>query len=158
MRENKLENQVEVLTDLVAENKKLREKVGQLKHLRKLDLEFLGILVWGYGIDKDKYNAMDKRIYSGYSNYKQHTYDWDWLQEFVANEREIDPLFDRIELIKNELRRDREEQQRKQLEEYELYLKKEEEQKKKEEEEKVVLSLTPETITKAKNGELDETK
>ena len=158
MRENKLENQVEVLTDLIAENKKLREKVGQLKHLRRMDLEFLGILVWGYGIDKDKYNSMDKRIYSGYSNYKQHTYDWDWLSEFVANEREIDPLFDRIELIKNELRRDREEQQRKQLEEYELYLKKKEEQKKKEEEEKVVLSLTPETITKAKNGELDETE
>jgi len=158
MRVNKLENQVEVLTDLIAENIQLREKVGQLKHLRRMDLEFLGILVWGYGIDKDKYNAMDKRIYSGYSNYEQHTYDWDWLSEFVANEREIDSLFDRIELIKNELRRDREEQQRKQLEEYELYLKKEEEQKKKEEEEKVVLSLTPETITKAKNGELDETK
>ena len=158
MRVNKLENQVEVLTDLIAENRQLREKVGQLKHLRRMDLEFLGILVWGYGIDKDKYNAMDKRIYSGYSNYEQHTYDWDWLSEFVANEREINPLFDRIELIKNELRRDREEQQRKQLEEYELYLKKKEEQKKKEEEEKVVLSLTPETITKAKNGELDETK
>ena len=155
MRVNKLENQVEVLTDLVAENKKLREKVGQLKHLRRMDLEFLGILVWGYGIDKDKYNAMDKRIYSGYSNYKQHTYDWDWLMDYVANERDIDPLFDRIELINNEVRRDREEQQRKDLE---LYLKQKAEQKKKEEEEKVVLSLTPETITKAKNGELDETK
>ena len=155
MRVNKLENQVEVLTDLVAENKKLREKVGQLKHLRRLDLEFLGILVWGYGIDKDKYNAMDKRIYSGYSNYKQHTYDWDWLMDYVADERDIDPLFDRIELINNEVRRDREEQQRKDLE---LYLKRKAEQKKKEEEEKVVLSLTPETITKAKNGELDETK
>ena len=152
---SKLENQVEVLTDLVAENKKLREKVGQLKHLRRMDLEFLGILVWGYGIDKDKYNAMDKRIYSGYSNYKQHTYDWDWLMDYVANERDIDPLFDRIELINNEVRRDREEQQRKDLE---LYLKQKAEQKKKEEEEKVVLSLTPETITKAKNGELDETK
>lgn len=152
MRVNKLENQVEVLTDLVAENKKLREKVGQLKHLRRMDLEFLGILVWGYGIDKDKYNAMDKRIYSGYSNYKQHTYDWDWLMDYVANERDIDPLFDRIELINNEVRRDREEQQRKDLE---LYLKQKAEQKKKEEEEKVVLSLTPETITKAKNGELD---
>jgi hypothetical protein len=158
MRVNKLENQVEVLTDLVAENKKLREKVGQLKHLRRIYLEFLGILVWGYGIDKDKYNAMDKRIYSGYSTYKEHTYDWDWLMTCVAEERDIEPLFDRIELINNEVRRDREEQQRKQLEEYELYLKKKEEQKKKEEEEKVVLSLTPETITKAKNGELDETK
>lgn len=155
MRVNKLENQIEVLTDLVAENKKLREKVGQLKHLRRLDLEFLGILVWGYGIDKDKYNAMDKRIYSGYSNYKQHTYDWDWLMDYVANERDIDSLFDRIELINNEVRRDREEQQRKDLE---LYLKQKAEQKKKEEEEKVVLSLTPETITKAKNGELDETE
>lgn len=155
MRVNKLENQVEVLTDLVAENKKLREKVGQLKHLRRLDLEFLGILVWGYGIDKDKYNAMDKRIYSGYSTYKKHTYDWDWLMDYVADERDIDPLFDRIELINNEVRRDREEQQRKDLE---LYLKQKAEQKKKEEEEKVVLSLTPETITKAKNGELDETK
>jgi hypothetical protein len=155
MRVNKLENQVEVLTDLVAENKKLREKVGQLKHLRRLDLEFLGILVWGYGIDKDKYNAMDKRIYSGYSNYKQHTYDWDWLMDYVANERDIDSLFDRIELINNEVRRDREEQQRKDLE---LYLKQKAEQKKKEEQEKVVLSLTPETITKAKNGELDETE
>ena len=155
MRVNKLENQVEVLTDLVAENKKLREKVGQLKHLRRLDLEFLGILVWGYGIDKDKYNAMDKRIYSGHSTYKKHTYDWDWLMDYVANERDIDPLFDRIELINNEVRRDREEQQRKDLE---LYLKQKAEQKKKEEEEKVILSLTPETITKAKNGELDETK
>lgn len=155
MRVNKLENQVEVLTDLVAENKKLREKVGQLKHLRRMDLEFLGILVWGYGIDKDKYNSMDKRIYSGYSTYKEHTYDWDWLMTTVAEERDIQPLFDRIELINNELRRDREEQERKYLEEYELYLKEKEEQKKKEEEEKVVLSLTPETITKAKNGELD---
>lgn len=155
MRVNKLENQVEVLTDLVAENKKLREKVGQLKHLRRLDLEFLGILVWGYGIDKDKYNAMDKRIYSGHSTYKKHTYDWDWLMDYVANERDIDPLFDRIELINNEVRRDREEQQRKDLE---LYLKQKAEQKKKEEEEKVILSLTPETITKAKNGELDETE
>jgi hypothetical protein len=158
MRVNKLENQVEVLTDLIAENKKLREKVGQLKHLRRMDLEFLGILVWGYGIDKDKYNSMDKRIYSGYSTYKEHTYDWDWLMTTVAEERDIQPLFDRIELINNELRRDREEQERKYLEEYELYLKEKEEQKKKEEEEKVVLSLTPETITKAKNGELDETK
>ncbi len=158
MRVNKLENQVEVLTDLVAENKKLREKVGQLKHLRRMDLEFLGILVWGYGIDKDKYNAMDKRIYSGYSTYKEHTYDWDWLMTTVAEERDIQPLFDRIELINNELRRDREEQERENLELYELYLKQEEEQKKKEEEEKVVLALTPETITKAKNGELDETK
>ena len=158
MRVNKLENQVEVLTDLIAENRQLREKVGQLKHLRRMDLEFLGILVWGYGIDKDKYNSMDKRIYSGYSTYKEHTYDWDWLMTSVAEERDIQPLFDRIELINNELRRDREEQERKYLEEYELYLKEKEEQKKKEEEEKVVLSLTPETITKAKNGELDETK
>ena len=155
MRVNKLENQVEVLTDLVADNKKLREKVGQLKHLGRIYLEFLGILVWGYGIDKDKYNAMDKRIYSGYSTYKKHTYDWDWLMTCVAEERDIQPLFDRIELINNEVRRDREEQQRKDLE---LYLKQKAEQKKKEEEEKVVLSLTPETITKAKNGELDETE
>ena len=158
MRVNKLENQVEVLTDLIAENRQLREKVGQLKHLRRMDLEFLGILVWGYGIDKDKYNSMDKRIYSGYSTYKEHTYDWDWLMTSVAEERDIQPLFDRIELINNELRRDREEQERKYLEEYELYLKEKEEEKKKEEEEKVVLSLTPETITKAKNGELDETE
>jgi hypothetical protein len=155
MRVNKLENQVEVLTDLVADNKKLREKVGQLKHLGRIYLEFLGILVWGYGIDKDKYNAMDERIYSGYSTYKEHTYDWDWLMTCVAEERDIQPLFDRIELINNEVRRDREEQQRKDLE---LYLKQKAEQKKKEEEEKVVLSLTPETITKAKNGELDETE
>jgi hypothetical protein len=155
MRVNKLENQVEVLTDLVADNKKLREKVGQLKHLGRIYLEFLGILVWGYGIDKDKYNAMDERIYAGYSTYKEHTYDWDWLMTCVAEERDIQPLFDRIELINNEVRRDREEQQRKDLE---LYLKQKAEQKKKEEEEKVVLSLTPETITKAKNGELDETE
>ena len=158
MRVNKLENQVEVLTDLVADNKKLKERVDLLEHLRKMDLEFLCILVWGYGIDKDKYNAMDKRIYSGYSTYKKHTYDWDWLMDYVADEEDTGAIFDRIELINNEVRRDREEQQRKQLEEYELYLKEKEEQKKKEEEEKVVLSLTPETITKAKNGELDETK
>jgi len=158
MRVNKLENQVEVLTDLVADNKKLKEKVELLEHLRKMDLEFLCILVWGYGIDKDKYNAMDKRIYSGHSTYKKHTYDWDWLMDYVADEENTGAIFDRIELIKNELRRDREEQERKYLEEYELYLKEKEEQKKKEEEEKVVLSLTPETITKAKNGELDETK
>ncbi len=155
MRVNKLENQVEVLTDLVADNKKLKEKVGQLKQLGRIYLEFLGILVWGYGIDKDKYNAMDERIYSGYSTYKEHTYDWDWLMTCVSEERDIQPLFDRIELINNEVRRDREEQQRKDLE---LYLKQKAEQKKKEEEEKVVLSLTPETITKAKNGELDETE
>lgn len=155
MRVNKLENQVEVLTDLVADNKKLKEKVELLEHLRKMDLEFLCILVWGYGIDKDKYNAMDKRIYSGYSTYKKHTYDWDWLMDYVADEEDTGAIFDRIELINNEVRRDREEQQRKDLE---LYLKQKAEQKKKEEEEKVVLSLTPETITKAKNGELDETE
>jgi len=159
MRVNKLENQVEVLTDLVAENKKLREKVGQLKHLGRIYLEVLGILVWGYGIDKDKYNAMDERIYSGYSTYKEHTYDWDWLMTCVAEERDIQPLFDRIELIKNELRRDREEQQKRLRKDLELYLKQKEEQKKKEEEEeKIVLTLTPEIIEKAKNGELDETK
>ena len=158
MRVNKLENQVEVLTDLIADNKKLKEKVELLTHLRRMDLEFLCILVWGYGIDKDKYNAMDKRIYSGYSTYKKHTYDWDWLMDYVADEEDTGAIFDRIELINNEVKRDKEEKQRKELEEYELYLKQKEEQKKKEEEEKIVLSLTPEIIEKAKNGELDETK
>jgi leucyl aminopeptidase len=158
MRVNKLENQVEVLTDLIVDNKKLKEKVELLTHLRRMDLEFLGILVWGYGIDKDKYNAMDKRIYSGYSTYKKHTYDWDWLMDYVADEEDTGAIFDRIELINNEVKRDKEEKQRKELEEYELYLKQKEEQKKKEEEEKIVLTLTPEIIEKAKNGELDETK
>jgi leucyl aminopeptidase len=158
MRVNKLENQVEVLTDLIADNKKLKEKVELLTHLRRMDLEFLCILVWGYGIDKDKYNAMDKRIYSGYSTYKKHTYDWDWLMDYVADEEDTGAIFDRIELINNEVKRDKEEKQRKELEEYELYLKQKEEQKKKEEEEKIVLTLTPEIIEKAKNGELDETK
>jgi hypothetical protein len=157
MRVNKLENQVEVLTDLIADNKKLKEKVELLTHLRRMDLEFLCILVWGYGIDKDKYNAMDKRIYSGYSTYKKHTYDWDWLMDYVADEEDTGAIFDRIELInyENEVKRDKEEKQRKELE---LYLKQKEEQKKKEEEEKIVLTLTPEIIEKAKNGELDETK
>ena len=155
MRVNKLENQVEVLTDLIADNKKLKEKVELLEHLRKMDLEFLCILVWGYGIDKHRYNSMDKRIYSGYSTYKKHTYDWDWLMDYVADEENTGAIFDRIELINNEVKRDREEQERKNLE----YLKRqEEERKKKEEEEKVVLNLTSETITKAKNGELDETE
>jgi leucyl aminopeptidase len=158
MRVNKLENQVEVLTDLIADNKKLKEKVELLTHLRRMDLEFLCILVWGYGIDKDKYNAMDKRIYSGYSTYKKHTYDWDWLMDYVADEEDTGAIFDRIELINNEVKRDKEEKQRKELEEYELYLKQKEEQKKKEEEEKIVLTLTPEIIEKAKNGELDETE
>ena len=158
MRVNKLENQVEVLTDLIADNKKLKEKVELLTHLRRMDLEFLCILVWGYGINKDKYNAMDKRIYSGYSTYKKHTYDWDWLMDYVADEEDTGAIFDRIELINNEVKRDKEEKQRKELEEYELYLKQKEEQKKKEEEEKIVLTLTPEIIEKAKNGELDETK
>ena len=158
MRVSKLENQVEVLTDLIADNKKLKEKVELLTHLRRMDLEFLCILVWGYGIDKDKYNAMDKRIYSGYSTYKKHTYDWDWLMDYVADEEDTGAIFDRIELINNEVKRDKEEKQRKELEEYELYLKQKEEQKKKEEEEKIVLTLTPEIIEKAKNGELDETK
>jgi len=152
---NELENQIQVLTDLIADNKKLRKEVAQLKNLRRIDLEFLGILVWGYGIDIDKYNAMDKRIYSGFSTYKQRTYDWDWLSEFVASERDIDPLFDRIELIQNELRRDKEEQRRKDLE---LYEKREEERKKKEEEEKIVLTITPEIVDKAKKGELNETE
>jgi len=152
---NELQNQIQVLTDLITDNKKLRKEVAQLKHLRRLDLEFLGILVWGYGIDRDKYNAMDKRIYSGFSTYKQRTYDWDWLSEFVASERDIDPLFDRIELIQNELRRDKEEQRRKDLE---LYEKREEERKKKEEEEKIVLTITPEIVDKAKKGELNETE
>jgi len=152
---NELQNQIQVLTDLITDNKKLRKEVAQLKHLRRLDLEFLGILVWGYGIDRDKYNAMDKRIYSGFSTYKQRTYDWDWLSEFVASERDIDPLFDRIELIQNEVRRDKEEQRRKDLE---LYEKREEERKKKEEEEKIVLTITPEIVDKAKKGELNETE
>jgi len=152
---NELQNQIQVLTDLITDNKKLRKEVAQLKHLRRLDLEFLGILVWGYGIDRDKYNAMDKRIYSGFSTYKQRTYDWDCLSEFVASERDIDPLFDRIELIQNELRRDKEEQRRKDLE---LYEKREEERKKKEEEEKIVLTITPEIVDKAKKGELNETE
>ena len=75
--------------------------------------------------------------------------------DYVADEEDTGAIFDRIELINNEVRRDREEQEKKDLE---LYLKRKAEQKKKEEEEKVVLTLTPETITKAKNGELDETE
>jgi len=152
---NELQNQIQVLTDLISDNKKLKEEVAQLKHLRRLDLEFLGILVWGYGIDKDKYNAMDKRIYSGYSTYKEHTYDWDWLMDYVADERDINTLIDRIELIQNEVRRDKEEQRRKYLE---LYEKREEERKKKKEEEEIVLTITPEIVEKAKKGELDETE
>ena len=158
MRVNKLENQVEVLTDLIADNKKLKEKVELLEHLRRMDLEFLCILVWGYGIDKDRYNAMDKRIYSGYSTYKKHTYDWDWLMEYVADEKDTGAIFDRIELIDNEVRRDKKEQQRK---DWELFLKQEEKRKEEEErkeKEKIVLNLTPEIIEKAKKGELDETE
>jgi len=138
---NKLENQIQVLTDLIADNKKLKKEVAQLKHLRRLDLEFLGILVWGYGIDRDKYNAMDKRIYSGFSTYKQHTYDWDWLSEFVASERDLDPLFDRIELINNEVK----EQRKKDLELYQMF-------------DKTELTITPEIVEKAKKGELNETE
>ena len=138
---NELENQIQVLTDLISDNKKLKEEVAQLKHLRRLDLEFLGILVWGYGIDKDKYNAMDKRIYSGFSTYKQHTYDWDWLSEFVASERDLDPLFDRIELINNEVK----EQRKKDLELYQMF-------------DKTELTITPEIVEKAKKGELNETE
>jgi hypothetical protein len=89
-------------------SEKLHSEILQLKHLRKMDLEFLCILVWGYGIDKHKYNSMDKRIYSGYSTYLKRAYDWDWLVEFV-NEDETDAIFDRIELINNEVRRDKEE-------------------------------------------------
>jgi len=160
LKVEKLENQVETIVDMVAENKKLRNKVEHLKHLRRMDLEFLGILVWGYGLDKHKYDSMDKRIYSGYSTYKQHTYDWDWLMNFV-NEDETDALFDRIELINNEVRRDREDQRKKDLE---LYLKQEEERKKKEEEEKIVLTLTPKIVaehiekSKKKREELNETR
>lgn len=102
MRINDLEKQVEVLTDLIADNKKLKKKVELLEHLRKMDLEFLCILVWGYGIDKDKYNAMDKRIYSGQNTYKQHTYDWDWLMEYIVDEENTGAIFDRIELIKKQ--------------------------------------------------------
>jgi len=138
---NKLENQIQVLTDLIADNKKLKKEVAQLKHLRRLDLEFLGILVWGYGIDRDKYNAMDKRIYSGFSTYKQRTYDWDWLSEFVASERDLDPLFDRIELINNEVK----EQRKKDLELYQMF-------------DKTELTITPEIVEKAKKGELNETE
>ena len=138
---NELENQIQVLTDLITDNKKLRKEVAQLKHLRRLDLEFLGILVWGYGIDRDKYNAMDKRIYSGFSTYKQRTYDWDWLSEFVASERDLDPLFDRIELINNEVK----EQRKKDLELYQMF-------------DKTELTITPEIVEKAKKGELNETE
>ena len=70
LKVEKLENQIETIVDMVEENKNLRNKVDHLKHLRRMDLEFLGILVWGYGLDKHKYDAMDKRIYSGYSTYK----------------------------------------------------------------------------------------
>jgi|GEM_PF-5642069 len=82
-------------------SEKLHSEILQLKHLRKMDLEFLCILVWGYGIDKHKYNSMDKRIYSGYSTYLERDYDWDCLVEFV-NEDENYAIFDRIELINNE--------------------------------------------------------
>ncbi len=159
MKQDRLEKQIETIVDMVAENKKLRKEVAHLKHLRKMDLEFLGILVWGYGIDKHKYNSMDKRIYSGYSTYLQRTYDWDWLTGSVADERDISPLFDRIELIDNEVRRDENEKSKKNLE---LYKKREEERKKKEEEEKIVLTLTPEIVAehikKSKKGKLNETK
>ena len=142
LKVEKLENQIETIVDMVEENKNLRNKVEHLKHLRRMDLEFLGILVWGYGLDKHKYDAMDKRIYSGYSTYKQHTYDWDWLMNFV-NEDETDALFDRIELINNEISRDKQDQRKKDLE---LYNKREEERKEKEEKEKIVLTLTPEIV------------
>jgi len=154
MKPSNLEKQVDTLIDLVAENKELRNQVNQLKHLRKMDLEFLCILVWGYGIDKHKYNSMDKRIYSGYSTYLKRAYDWDWLMEFVIDDK-TDAIFDRIELINNEVRRDGNEKRKKDLE---LYKKREEERKEKEEKEKIVLTLTPEIIEKQKNGKQDETK
>ena len=154
MKPSNLEKQVDTLIDLVAENKELRNQVNQLKHLRKMDLEFLCILVWGYGIDKHKYNSMDKRIYSGYSTYLKRAYDWDWLMEFVIDDK-TDAIFDRIELINNEVRRDGNEKRKKVLE---LYKKREEERKEKEEKEKIVLTLTPEIIEKQKNGKQDETK
>ena len=97
---------------------------------------------------------MDKRIYSGYSTYLKRAYDWDWLMEFVIDDK-TDAIFDRIELINNEVRRDGNEKRKKDLE---LYKKREEERKEKEEKEKIVLTLTPEIIEKQKNGKQDETK
>ena len=81
-------------------NDDLKNEIRHLNHLRRLDLEYLGILIWGYGIKKDKYDSMDERIYAGDDTYCGFDYNWDMLQTHVSGEKLIDSLFDRIVSIK----------------------------------------------------------
>ena len=81
-------------------NYDLKNEIRHLNHLRRLDLEYLGILIWGYGIKKDKYDSMDERIYAGDDTYCGFDYNWDMLQTHVSGEKLIDSLFDRIVSIK----------------------------------------------------------
>jgi len=144
----KVEEENEKLKD---KNQFLKNEIDQLNHLRKMDLEFLGILVWGYGIEKNKYNSMDKRIYSN-NTYRNHTYDWDMLMNYLVDD-DVDEVFDRIESINSENIEKKKEKQRKELQLYDI--KKQEKVSKKQE---VVLYLTSDIIKKAKKGELNANK
>lgn len=152
---DKLSNKT--MQEVEEENEKLKDKnqflkneIDQLNHIRRMDLEFLGILVWGYGIEKNKYNSMDKRIYAK-NTYKNHTYDWDMLMNYLADD-DTHELFDRIESINRESNEKKEEQKK----EFQLYKTQEKEKVVKKEE--VVLFLTSDIIKKAKKGELNADK
>lgn len=152
---DKLSNKT--MQEVEEENEKLKDKnqflkneIDQLNHIRRMDLEFLGILVWGYGIEKNKYNSMDKRIYAK-NTYKNHTYDWDMLMNYLADD-DTHEVFDRIESINKENNEKKEEQKK----EFQLYKTQEKEKVVKKEE--VVLFLTSDIIKKAKKGELNANK
>jgi len=152
---DKLSNKT--MQEVEEENEKLKDKnqflkneIDQLNHIRRMDLEFLGLLVWGYGIEKNKYNSMDKRIYAK-NTYKNHTYDWDMLMNYLADDNTHE-VFDRIESINRENNEKKEEQKK----EFQLYKTQEKEKVVKKEE--VVLFLTSDIIKKAKKGELNADK
>lgn len=152
---DKLSNKT--MQEVEEENEKLKDKnqflkneINQLNHVRKMDLEFLGILVWGYGIEKNKYNSMDERIYAK-NTYKNHTYDWDKLMNYLADDNTHE-VFDRIESIN----RENNEKKEKQKKEFQLYKTQEKEKVVKKEE--IVLFLTSDIIKKAKKGELNADK
>ena len=152
---DKLSNKT--MQEVEEENEKLKDKnqflkneIDQLNHTRRMDLEFLGILVWGYGIEKNKYNSMDKRIYAK-NTYKNHTYDWDMLMNYLADD-DTHEVFDRVESINRENNEKKEEQKK----EFRLYKTQEKEKVVKKEE--VVLFLTSDIIKKAKKGDLNADK
>ncbi len=100
MRVNKLDKQVEVLTDLIADNKKLKEKVELLELCENTISPLFTSIIWLFSNIDEGFISMDKRIYAK-NTYKNHTYDWDMLMNYLADD-DTHEVFDRIESINRE--------------------------------------------------------